>query len=114
MATVHDVYTNEEQRSVVRFLCGQKNSMQRIFIKKYFLSTVGCVCRLKRFHFGDKRFADSQKVETEVQKWLRKQSKDFSATGFNALEKRWNKCIEVGGGCVPGSSITYFTFYIPL
>jgi hypothetical protein len=36
----------------------------------------------------------------KVQKWLRQQSKDFYATGFDALVKRWDKCINVGGGHV--------------
>jgi hypothetical protein len=40
--------------------------------------------------------------------------------GFHALVKRWDKCINVDGGYVekwmfiPGSNITYFTFYINL
>jgi hypothetical protein len=33
-------------------------------------------------------------------KWLRQQSKDFYAEGFDALIKRWDKCINVGGGYV--------------
>jgi hypothetical protein len=41
-------FTPEEQRSVVRFY-GQKDSLQRIFIKKCFLFTVGSVCRVKPF-----------------------------------------------------------------
>jgi hypothetical protein len=47
---------------------------------------------------GGKRFADDEEVETEVRKWLRQQSKDFYAEGFDALLKRWDKCISVGGG----------------
>jgi hypothetical protein len=40
-------------------------------------------------------------VETEVRKWLRKQSKDFCAAGFDTLVKRWGKyIISVGGGYV--------------
>jgi hypothetical protein len=35
-----------------------------------------------------------------VRKWLRKQSKDFYAVGFEALVKRWDKFINVGGGYV--------------
>jgi hypothetical protein len=67
-----------------------------------------------------KRFADDEEVETEVRKGLRQQSKDFYLAGFAALVKRWDKCINVGGGYVekymyfPGSNITYFTFYIHL
>jgi hypothetical protein len=36
----------------------------------------------------------------EMGKWLRQQSKDFYAASFDALVKRWNKCINVGGGYV--------------
>jgi hypothetical protein len=56
----------------------------------------------------------------EMWKWLGQQSKDFYAPGFNALVKRWDKCIHVAGGYVkkymffPGSNITCFTFYIHL
>jgi hypothetical protein len=35
-----------------------------------------------------------------VRKWLRQQSKDFNAAGFDSLLKRWDKCINVGGGYV--------------
>jgi hypothetical protein len=90
-----------QKRSVL--LCvfyGRKDSMLRIFIKKCFLFTVGSVCRVKRFSISDKIFADNEEVETEVLKWLRQQSKDFYAAGFDALVKRWDKCINVGGGYV--------------
>jgi hypothetical protein len=40
-----------------------------------------------------KRFTDDEEVETEVQKWLRQQSKNFYAEGFDALVMRWDKCI---------------------
>jgi hypothetical protein len=33
----------------------------------------------------------------KMQKWLRQQSKDFHAAGFDALVKRWDKCTNVGG-----------------
>jgi hypothetical protein len=69
-------------------------------IKKWFLFTVGRVCRVKRFTAGCKRLADDEEVETEVRKWLRQQSKDFCAAGFDALLERWVKCIIVGGGYV--------------
>jgi hypothetical protein len=62
--------------------------------KKYFLFTAGSVCRVKRFtagsrncHLDGKRFADDEEVETEVWKWLRQQSKDLYAAGFDALAK---------------------------
>jgi hypothetical protein len=40
---------------------------------------------LLKNHLGGKRFADDREVETEVWKWLRQQSKDLYAAGFDAL-----------------------------
>jgi hypothetical protein len=40
----------------------------------------------------------SQMMPDQVRKWLRQQSKDFYAAGFDALVKRWDTCINVGGG----------------
>jgi hypothetical protein len=51
-------------------------------------------------HLSGKHFADDEEVETEARKWLRKQSKEFYAAGFDALVKRWDKSINVGGGYV--------------
>jgi hypothetical protein len=61
---------------------------------------LGSVCHVKPFHLGGKRFADDKEVEMELPKWLRQQSKDFHAAGFDGLVKRWDKCINVGGGYV--------------
>jgi hypothetical protein len=61
---------------------------------------LGSVYRVKLFHLGGRRFFDDEEVETELRKWLRQQSKDFYAVGFDALVKRWDKYISVGGGCV--------------
>jgi hypothetical protein len=44
-------------------------------------------------HKRGKRFADDEEVETEVRKWLRQQSKDLYAAGFN-------QCTDVSGGYV--------------
>jgi hypothetical protein len=55
---------------------------------------------LSRSQLGGKRFADDEEVEREARKWLRQQSKGFYAAGFDALVKRWDKCISVGGGYV--------------
>jgi hypothetical protein len=74
--------------------------MKKIFIKKYFLFTVGSVCRVKWFTTGSRNSLKDEEVEAEVRKWLRQQSKDFYAAGFDALVKRWNKYISVGGGYV--------------
>jgi hypothetical protein len=59
---------------------------------------VGSVCRVKRFHLGGKRISDDEEVETEVRKWVRQQSEDFCAAGFDALVKRWEKYVDVGEG----------------
>jgi hypothetical protein len=75
--------------------------MQRIFIEICVLFTVGRVCRVKRFITGQENFADDEEIETEVRKWLRQQSEDFHAAGFDAaLVKRREKCIRVCGGYV--------------
>jgi hypothetical protein len=39
--------------------------------------------------FVRKRFAYDEEVETEARKWLRQQSKNFCAPGFDGLVKRW-------------------------
>jgi hypothetical protein len=36
---------------------------------------------------NDKRFADDEEFEPEARKWLRQQSKDLYAAGFEALVK---------------------------
>jgi hypothetical protein len=61
---------------------------------------VGSVCRIKRFTTESRNVASVSlmtEVETEVRKWLRQQSKDFYAPGLDALVKRWEKSINVGG-----------------
>jgi hypothetical protein len=52
------------------------------------------------FHLGGKRFPVDEDVETELRKYLKQQSKDFSAAGFDALIKRWDICTNVDGGYV--------------
>jgi hypothetical protein len=57
---------------------GQKNSLQRIFINKYFPFEVGSVFRVKRFTTGSrnsyKAVRKSQMMPDEVRKWLRQNS----------------------------------------
>jgi hypothetical protein len=59
---------------------------------------VWSVCCVKRSQLGGKYFADDEEVEMEVWTWLRHEWKDLYATGFGALVKRWDMCINVGGG----------------
>jgi hypothetical protein len=72
--------------------------------KKCFLFTVGNVCCVKLFTTGSKNFLrnvkKSQMMPDQEQKCLKQQSEDFYAVGFDALVKRWDKCINVGGGYV--------------
>jgi hypothetical protein len=84
MAIVLEVCTTQEQCSVVLF-CGQKGSRQKIFIKQCFLCTVGSVCRVKQFKIGSRNYLKDEEVETHVRKWLRQQSEDFYAAGFDAM-----------------------------
>jgi hypothetical protein len=80
----------------------KRNCMHRIFIKKCFLCTVGSVYLVKRFTTRSrnslKDVRKSQIMPDQVRQWLRQQSKDFYAEGFDALVKRCDKCISVGGG----------------
>jgi hypothetical protein len=52
---------------------------------------------VEKFSQGRSKFANDEAEEWE---WLRQQSKDFYAVGFNALVKRWDECINVSGGYV--------------
>jgi hypothetical protein len=86
MATVLEVCTTEKRSFVVR-LCGQKDSMQSMFMKKCLLYTVGSVRRLKRFTIGWQIFVDDEAVETKVRKWLRRRSKKLLCCWFRRTGK---------------------------
>jgi hypothetical protein len=49
MLTVLEECNTEEHSSVVRYFCGQKDSLPLIFIMKCFLFTAGSVFRVKQF-----------------------------------------------------------------
>jgi hypothetical protein len=66
--------------------CGQEDAVQRIFTKKCLHFTAGSVCRVELLTTVEK-FARSSKVADDV-------------AGFDTLIKRWNKCINIGGGYV--------------
>jgi hypothetical protein len=83
------------------FLCGEKGPSAKGIHKEMFPVCGGkCFCRVKRFSLGGKRFPDDEGVETEVRNWLRQQSEDFYAAGFNALVNYWDGCMNVGRGYV--------------
>jgi hypothetical protein len=77
-------------------------------IHKEMFSVYGgkCVSRKEVHNWVEKRgtrFADDEEAETEVRTWLRQQSKDFYAAGFDTLVKRrdnsikcwWRICQEI-------------------
>jgi hypothetical protein len=88
----------------VRFLLWTKGLSEKDINKEMFTVYGGKCLSRKAVHSWveerGKRFADDEGVETEVRKWLRQQSKDFYAAGFDELVKRWDKCINVDGGYV--------------
>jgi hypothetical protein len=55
------------QRAVFcSFFCGQKESMCRIFVKKFFKFMVGSVCRMKLFTTGSKNSRGLLKVADDA------------------------------------------------
>jgi hypothetical protein len=87
----------------VRFLWAKGLNAKDIHKEIFHVYRVKCLSRKAIHNWVQKRgkdFADDEEVETEVLKWLRQQSKHFYAAAFDALVKRWDKCINVGGGYV--------------
>jgi hypothetical protein len=90
MAVVLEKYTIEGQRSVVRFCVGKRLNTKDIY--KEMFPVYGGKCLSRK--------AIQPSWQTEVRKWLRQQSNDVYAAGFDALVKRWDTFIGVGGGYV--------------
>jgi hypothetical protein len=93
--------TNEELRYVVRFFCGQKDSMQRIFIKKCFLFTVGSVFHVKRFTTGWQTFrrwrgwnGGAEVAETTVRRLLCCQFRRTGKAIGHVYQWWWRTCRE--------------------
>jgi hypothetical protein len=103
MATVLEEYTNKEQRYVVHILCGEVLNAKNILKKIFHAYGRKCLSR-KAFHNWIEKFSQERvKVANDARPigyWLRKQSKDFYAAGFDALVKRCDKCVNVDGGYV--------------
>jgi hypothetical protein len=77
--------------------------MQRIFIKNYFLFTVGSVCRVELVHncvckFSQRRSKVAKDARPSAEVVEIKSQKTFSSAGFYAVAKRWDKYNNVGGG----------------
>jgi hypothetical protein len=126
MATVLEVCTTDEQPAFVRYLLWAKGPNSKDIHKEMFPVYGGKCLSCKAVHNWvekrDKHFADAddEEFKTEVRKWLREQSNDLYvyATGFDALVKRWDKCINVGGEYVEkqmlfqsGSNITCYVLH---
>jgi hypothetical protein len=107
IATVLEEYTTKDQNSVGKGF--NANDMHKEIFSVY---GGKCLSRKEVHNWFEKFSQGCLKVtddETEVQNWLRWQSKDFSAAGFDTLVKRWDTCINVGGGYV---RFEYHMFYI--
>jgi hypothetical protein len=90
MATVFEACSTEEQSSVVGFLWAKGLSAKDIHKEMFPVYGGKCLSRKsvhKWIEKRGKRFTDDKEVEAGVLKWLRQQSNDFQATGFDALLK---------------------------
>jgi hypothetical protein len=93
-------YTTEKQRSVVRFFLWTKGLNSKDIHKEMF-PVYGRKCLSpKAVH----NWAANVSLMTKRLKWRSgsdlNKSNDFYAAGFDALVKRWGKCINVCGGYV--------------
>jgi hypothetical protein len=104
--------------------CGKKThakdihyEMSPVYSGK-FLSHKAAHNWVEKFSQGRLKVADDARPGAEMPETPGK--RHFYAVGFDALVKRWGKCINVGRGYVekgvyfPSSNITCFTFYIHL
>jgi hypothetical protein len=81
---------------------------KRTQCKGYSQRNVWCV---KRFATEPRHVSNASPMTKR--KWLRQESEDFYASGFDALAKGWDKCINVSGGYVKSfffriSHVLYF------
>jgi hypothetical protein len=115
MATVFEGCTIEEQRSVVRFFCGQKDSMQKMFINKCVLFTVGS----KAVQPSCKPFADDERMKRRCRSGWDNSQNWLLCCGLRPTGKAmgqiyqcwWRICREINVFILV-SNITCFTFYI--
>jgi hypothetical protein len=103
---------------------GAKELSVNDIYKEFFSVTVGSVFRVKLLLTGSKNslknVRKSQMMADQVRKWLRRQSRDFYASGFRLTDKAmgqvyrcwWRIYREIN--VFLGSNSTCFTFYIHL
>jgi hypothetical protein len=87
MTTVVQCIT-EEQHSVVRFCWAKGLSAKDIHTEMFHVYGGKCLSRKEVRNWVADVFAADEEIETEVWKWLRQQSKDLYAAGFDARVKR--------------------------
>jgi hypothetical protein len=113
MATVLEDYTTEEQSSVVRFLCAKVLNAKDIYKEAILVYGGKCLQRKQLPTVSRNSLKDFRRLQLmpdRVFKWLRQQSNDFYAAGFDALVKRWDKCINPDGGYVEKQSFLFSNF----
>jgi hypothetical protein len=109
MATVLEEYTTEEQR-FVRF-CGQKYPNAKDIHKEIFPIYDGKFLWLKGFlNWVANVPLMTKKLKRKLRKWLRQQSKDFYAAGFEAqvCQFWWRICRKII--VFPGSNMEGLNF----
>jgi hypothetical protein len=103
MATVLEENTTEEQHSLVRFLWTKvisEKDIHKVMFPVYggkFLSRKAVHKLVEKFSRGRPNVEDDARPGAEVAETT---LKNFYAGGYDALVKRWDKCINVGGGYV--------------
>ena len=110
MAAPLNTCTTIEQRGVVRFLWAK--NMEAKDINKEMLPVYGehCLSRqaihnwVQKFSEGWTSIEDEHRagrpVEIATPETFRQQPKEFYATGFQGLVKRWDKCLNLYGDYV--------------
>jgi hypothetical protein len=125
MATVLEEYATEEQSSVVHF-CGQKDSMQRIFIKIFPVYGGKCLSHkavhnwVNKFSQGRSKVVDVTRPGHPVAQVAKTTVKRLLCCGFQRTSKAigqvyqcwWRICRETN--VLPVSKITCFKLYIHL
>jgi hypothetical protein len=87
MATMLKECITEEQHSVVHFLWAKGLNAKDIHKEMFSVYVGKCLLRKAVPPWWQTFLLLTEEVETEVRKWLRQQSNDFCAAGFDALVK---------------------------
>jgi hypothetical protein len=104
MAIVIEVYTTEEQHSVVRFLWAKGLNAKDIHKEMFPVHDGKCLsCKavhncVEKFSLGCSKVGDDTRPVAEASEATVERL--LCAAGFDALVKRWDKCINVGEGSV--------------